>query len=102
MKGGQFGPGLAYVAFSGVKALSGLNVLNFYPSVITCSKKVKVEMERLASKTLTSLQRPRCMSLPKPVYTTVASPNIRSLKPKLSDLEKDPIMGIVDIYFVYY
>lgn len=97
MKAGHFGPGLTYVAFSRVKTLSGLNLLNFNPSVITCSKKVKVEMERLASKTLTSLQRPRCVSLLKPVYTTVALLNIRSLQPKLSDLEKDPIMDIVDI-----
>ena len=94
MKGGHFGPGLAYVAFSSVKTLSGLHLLNFNPTAITCNKKVKEEMERLATKTLPPLQTPRCISLPKPAYTTIALINIRSLQPKLSDIEQDPITDI--------
>ena len=41
MKGGHFGPGLAYVAFSRVKSLNGLHLINFNPGAITCSQKLK-------------------------------------------------------------
>jgi hypothetical protein len=98
MKGGHFGPGLAYVAFSRVKSLNGLHLIHFNPGAITCSTKVKEEMERLSTNLLPPLQKARCMSLPKPAYTTIALLNIRSIQPKLCDIEQDPITSVIDIF----
>ena len=98
MKDGHFSPGLAYVAFSRVKSLNGLHLLNFNPAAINCSTKVKEEMQRLATKLLPPLQKAKCMSLPKPIYTTIALLNIRSLQPKLPDIAQDPITHVVDIF----
>ena len=47
MKGGRFSPGQAYVAFSRVKKLEGLHILNFNPNAIKASPYIKVEMDRL-------------------------------------------------------
>ena len=47
MKGGRFSPGQAYVAFSRVKKLDGLHILNFNPKAIKASQDVKAEMDRL-------------------------------------------------------
>ena len=55
MKGGRFSPGQAYVAFSRVKSLDKLHLINFQSSAITKSIKVQEEMTRLRNipKTLT-------------------------------------------------
>ena len=50
MKGGRFSPGQAYVAFSRVKTLQGLNICNFSPTAIKKSDKVHEEMTRLNTK----------------------------------------------------
>ena len=100
MKGGHFGPGLAYVAFSRVKSLNGLHLIDFNPGIITCSKKVKDEMERLSSNTLPPLEKEKCMSLPKLAYTTIALLNIRSVQPKLCDIQQDPITSVIDVFCV--
>ena len=100
MKGGHFRPGLAYVAFSRIKTLNGLYLINFSPSAITCSKKVKEEIENLATNLLPPLQKPRCPSLPKPAYTTIALLNIKSIQPKLCDIEQDPITRVIDIFCI--
>ena len=40
MTGGNFSPGQVYVAFSQVKSLSGLHILNFNPNAIRTNAKV--------------------------------------------------------------
>ena len=57
MKGGHFGPGLAYVAFSRVKSLNSIHLIDFNPGGITCSENVKDEMERSSSNVLPPLER---------------------------------------------
>ena len=53
-KGGRSSPGQAYVAFSRVKTLQGLHILNFNPKAIKAGTDVQNEMTRLNSKLLPS------------------------------------------------
>ena len=84
MKGGHFSPGQAYVAFSRVKKLEGLHV-NFNPKANKASDNVKEEMARLAQNLL----------CPLPLFTppnhsyTIALLNVRSILPKLPDIDCD-------------
>ena len=47
MKGGHFSPGQAYVAFSHVKTLAGLHILNFNPKAISHHPELRVVQESL-------------------------------------------------------
>ena len=88
MKGGRFSPGQAYVAFSRVKTLQGLHILNFNAKAIKCSSDVQNEMARLNNKLLPSLPQLQFLSLPDN-YVTITLLNVRSLVPKVADIEQD-------------
>ena len=82
MKGGRFSPGQAYVAFSRVKTLAGLHILNFN---IKKSIDVENEMLRLNSNLLQPL--PEVPS--DPYHLTIALLNVRSIVAKLPDIYAD-------------
>ena len=63
-KGGCFNPGQPYVAFSRVKTLQGWHILNFNPTAIKASDKVRDEMLRLNTKLLQPVPELQCLSLP--------------------------------------
>ena len=88
MKGGRFNPGQAYVAFSRVKTLQGLHILNFNPKSIKASSNVQGEMVRLNSKRVQPMPKLQCHSLSNN-YVTIALLNVRSIIAKLPDIETD-------------
>ena len=88
MKGGRFSPGQAYVAFSRVKTLQGLHILNFNSKAIKASSDVQNEMTRLNNNLLRPPPQMQFLSLPE-TYITVCLLNVRSLVAKLADIEQD-------------
>lgn len=88
MKGGRFSPGQAYVAFSRVKKIEGLHILNFNPKAIKASQDVKIEMDRLNENLLNPL--PVLTSPPfSASHITIALLNVRSIVAKLPDIQQD-------------
>ena len=85
MKGGRFSPGQAYVAFSRVRTLEGLHILNFNPKAIKKSIDVQNEMVRLSSNLLQPLPEVSCDSS----QVTLALLNVRSILAKLPDIRAD-------------
>ena len=97
MEGGKrFNPGQAYVAFSRVKTLNGLHLLNFEPSAIKASSKVCDEMSRLSSKVVQDVPVPQCHRLCDN-HITIALLNIRCLLNKLPDITNDVNMICADV-----
>ena len=96
MKGGHFSPGQAYVAFSRVKNLEGLHILNFNPKAIKASKDVMIEMERLSKNLLNPLPLFTC-PLVSDDYITVALLNVRSIVPKIPDIHQDSSLKCANV-----
>ena len=86
MKGGRFSPGQAYVAFSRVKTLEGLHILNFNGKAIKKSIDVENEMVRLNSNLLQPVPEVSCDSSS---HLTIALLNVRSILAKLPDIRAD-------------
>ena len=89
MKGGRFSPGQAYVAFSRVKTLVGLHILNFNAKAIKKSIDVTNEMIRLNTKALLPVQQMMCKSH----CVSVALLNVRSIGAKLPDVLDDKTLS---------
>ena len=85
MKGGRFNAGQAYVAFSRVKTLQGLHILNFNASAIKKSDAVEEEMARLNDKLLPPLPQLQCHSL-SDSHVTISLLNVRSINAKMPDI----------------
>ena len=85
MKGGRFSPGQAYVAFSRVKMLQGLHILNFNVSAIKKSNEVQNEMVRLQTKLLPTAPKVQYHDN----HVTIALLNVRSIIAKLPDIARD-------------
>ena len=85
MKGGRFNPGQAYVAFSRVKTLQGLNILNFNRLAIKKSNDVHSEMAKLNTKLLQTVHKLKLYDN----RVAIALLNVRSITAKLPDITKD-------------
>ncbi len=97
MKGGRFNPGQAYVAFSRVKTLDGLHILNFNPKAIKASGDIKTEMERLTGNLLNfSAVIPAIYSSDSNTITVVLL-NVRSISSKLPDIVQDATLISADV-----
>ena len=82
MRGGRFSPGQAYVAFSRVKTLEGLHILNFNAKAIKKSIDVTNEMN---NNILLPVQQVMCDTH----CVSVALLNVRSIGAKLPDVLED-------------
>ena len=94
MKGSRFSSGQAYVAFSRVKKLEGLHILNFNEKVIKASDDVKTEMSRLNDRVLSPLSVDTCPE----DYITITLLNVRSLLAKVPDIECDKLFTSAGIH----
>ena len=96
MKGGQFNAGQAYVAFSRVKTLQCLHILNFNKSAIKKSDSVDQEMERLNNNLLSPLPELKFISL-KNSHITISLLNVRSINAKIQDILCDSNMKAASV-----
>lgn len=84
----HFSAGQAYVAFSRVKSLQGLHILNFDPKATKKSDPIQNEMARLNTKLLPSLPQLQCLIVSS-THVTVSLLNVRSVVAKLPDIQQD-------------
>ena len=86
---GTYQPGQAYVAFSRVRELSKLHIVNYTQTQIKESKNVGKEMERLCTNVLP--QRPQDLFQQVTGHINVLHINIANIKRKIADIQDDDI-----------
>ena len=87
---GKFKPGEAYVAFSRVKTLDKLHIINYTQSQIHVSEHVEKEMKRLRKNILP--QMPSNLFHDIPGGVKILHLNIGNLKRKMEDIKDDDIL----------
>ena len=86
---GTYQPGQAYVAFSRVRELSKLHIVNYTRTQIKVSKNVGKEMERLRTNVLP--QKPQHLFQQVTGHINVLHINIANIKIKMADIQDDDI-----------
>ena len=92
---GKFKPGQAYVAFSRVRTIDKLHIINYTQNHIHVSEHVEAEMKRLGKNTLPQM--------PSNIFQTIPGGlkllhiNIGNLKTKIADIKNDTIFQNADI-----
>ena len=86
---GKFKPGKAYVAFSRVKTLDKLHIINYTQSQIHVSEHVDKEMKRLRKNILSQMPSNLFHDIPEGVK--IVHLNIGNLKRKIEDMKDDDI-----------
>ncbi len=92
MKGGRFGAGQAYVAFSRVKSLNSMYIKNFEAKCIKTSPKVDNEMERLTSNPLPQPPQPNILTVSAESCLNIGHLNVHSYLAKEEDISCDPCL----------
>ena len=92
---GKYYPGQAYAAFSRVKTLDGLHIINYTRSQIKISPNVEEEMERLRQNCLPQL--PTNLFEPDPGHIKLLHINIGNVHRKIVDMKMDKLLKSVDI-----
>ena len=87
---GKFRPGEAYVAFSRVKTLDKLHIINYMQSQIHLSEHVEKEMKRLRKNILP--QMPSNLFHDIPGGAKVLHLNMCNVKRKIEDMKDDNIV----------
>ena len=93
MKGHRFNPGETYVAFSRVKTLEGLHILNFNASAIKKSNDVHNEMVRLSNNMIQPVPKLQCYDN----HIIISLLNVRSITAKLADISCDNDLNCASI-----
>ena len=86
---GTYQPGQAYVAFSRVRELSKIHIVNYTRTQIKVSKNVGKEMERLCTNVLP--QRPQHLFQQTTGHINVLHINIANIRRKMADIQDDAI-----------
>ena len=95
LKGGaKLNCGQAYVAFSRVKSLGGLYIINFDEAAIKANPAINTEMLEMRNNMLPPQMKPAALGKPKPEWLTVGHLNIRYFLEKVKDLTSRAEMEI--------
>ena len=92
---GKYYPGQAYIAFSRVKTLEGLHIINYTRSQIKISPNVEEEMERLRMNLLPQI--PKHLFEYELGHTKLVHINIGNIHRKLVDIKCDKLLKSADI-----
>ena len=92
---GRFKPGEAYVAFSRVRTLEKLHIINYTQNQIHVSEHVEKEMERLRKNILPQMPSNLFQNVPGGVK--LLHINIGNFKTKIADMKNDDIFHNADI-----
>ena len=94
-KKGQYTSGQAYVAFSRVRELNKLHIINYTHEQIQVSEHVAAEMDRLKKKTVPSI--PKIHVPDNSLCLSILHINIGGLKAKIEDVRQENLFQKVDV-----